>query len=172
MTLLKMANLTNVQIQTVIDTWGQRVAQFPLVVIDCPDGGGGYVQLHCREIPLGSPGPGFGANKYTDGGVAVRWQYKVTVHGKRYVWGSHTIPFLLFAQGSNTASHLCHNPRCHNPLHLSWESLDNNKSRNWCPGPAGGCIHVPACLIRGPLHLLQAEAAAAGPQQVNGAFAI
>jgi len=52
----------------------------------------------------------------------------------------------------NTASHLCHNPRCHNVLHLAWEPLNTNKGRNWCAGPngPGGCPHQQPCIMQGP----------------------
>jgi len=48
-----------------------------------------------------------------------------------------------------TCSHLCHNISCHNPLHLSFEDLPTNKSRNGCPA-GSGCLHRPACLRPGP----------------------
>lgn len=49
-----------------------------------------------------------------------------------------------------TTSHLCHNISCHNPLHLAWEALAVNKSRNGCPGGGNGCLHTPPCLRPGP----------------------
>jgi len=46
-----------------------------------------------------------------------------------------------------TCSHLCHNISCHNPLHLSFEDLAVNKSRNGCPA-GSGCLHRPLCRVR------------------------
>jgi hypothetical protein len=48
-----------------------------------------------------------------------------------------------------TASHLCHNTNCQNPLHVCWESLAQNKARNGCAG-APSCLHIPPCFIPGP----------------------
>lgn len=168
MTLLEMADLTRAQVDTVVLAWGNRASQFPVVRYAKPDGGGGLTSLSCYEIPLVQPGNGFAPNKYV-GGVPVRWQFKVTVGGARRAWGSHTVPFLAIG-GGFTASHLCHNHRCHNPRHLCWEDLDKNKSRNWCPGPAGGCVHAPACLVQGPLHQLLPLPAPGVPTNVGGLF--
>lgn len=146
MTLLDMANLTVVQYNSVLTTWGQTVAGFPQVQHVLPTGGGGLVALTCYEIPITPPhGLHFASN------AVGRWQYRPTVGGARRNWGSHTVPFLFQTPGL-TASHLCHNPPCHNPRHLVWESLDDNKSRNWCPGPGFGCNHVVPCLAQGPLY--------------------
>jgi len=41
-----------------------------------------------------------------------------------------------------TASHLCHNPSCHNPNHLVFETLAVNKGRNGCPA-GKSCLHQP-----------------------------
>jgi len=48
-----------------------------------------------------------------------------------------------------TISHLCHNPACTNPKHLTMEELDINKGRNGCMGGTC-CGHLPACLRPGP----------------------
>jgi len=160
--------LTQAQLTIIIDEWEGTVANFPMIVYQVPLGGGAMGALHCREISLAAPyGAGFSKNGHC------RWQYKRSINGVVHRWGSHTIPFLLDPDrdinGYNcTASHLCHNPRCHNPLHLCWESLDDNKGRNWCPGPNGGCMHAVVCLRRGPLY--GTGNTVVGPQQKGALF--
>ena len=160
--------LTNAQLAAVMTQWEATVNTFPMIAYQAPLGGGLVGTLHCYEIPLAAPyGVGFASNGRN------RWQYKRSINGIVHRWGSHTVPFLLNpsqdANGDNcTASHLCHNPRCHNPLHLCWESLDDNKGRNWCPGPANGCIHGVVCLRQGPLY--GAGNTVAGPHQQGNHF--
>nr|2O6M_A Chain A, Intron-encoded endonuclease I-PpoI [Physarum polycephalum]2O6M_B Chain B, Intron-encoded endonuclease I-PpoI [Physarum polycephalum] len=161
--------LTNAQILAVIDSWEETVGQFPVITHHVPLGGGLQGTLHCYEIPLAAPyGVGFAKNGPT------RWQYKRTINQVVHRWGSHTVPFLLEPDNINgktcTASQLCHNTRCHNPLHLCWESLDDNKGRNWCPGPNGGCVHAVVCLRQGPLY--GPGATVAGPQQRGSHFVV
>nr|QJD21961.1 eGFP\I-PpoI [Cloning vector p182-244]QJD21965.1 eGFP\I-PpoI [Cloning vector p172] len=161
--------LTNAQILAVIDSWEETVGQFPVITHHVPLGGGLQGTLHCYGIPLAAPyGVGFAKNGPT------RWQYKRTINQVVHRWGSHTVPFLLEPDNINgktcTASHLCHNTRCHNPLHLCWESLDDNKGRNLCPGPNGGCVHAVVCLRQGPLY--GPGATVAGPQQRGSHFVV
>lgn len=152
MTLSLNMALSPAQLQATIDVWEGTVVNFPMIAYQVPLGGGSTGTLHCREVPPAAPyGAGFSKNGPN------RWQFKRSINQVVHRWGSHTVPFLLDPdQDINgddcTASHLCHNSRCHNPLHLCWESLNDNKGRNWCPGPNGGCIHTVVCLRRGPLY--------------------
>lgn len=177
MTLLnKMANinlpqLTAQETDQMILFWESSVLTFHSTTKKVDPGDGSTVEIHCRCIPTGSlKGTGFARNAQD------RWQFKKTINGSLYRWGSHTVPFLKCPPSDisgelNTASHLCHNPRCHNPLHLCWESLNTNKGRNWCAGPAsvGGCPHVVSCLMRGPLYGLGNTV---GPRQLGGSFVL
>lgn len=55
----------------------------------------------------------------------------------------------LFFNKKYQVSHLCHNPMCYNPDHLSFEVGVVNLARNGCPGPPA-CRHHPQCLVAGP----------------------
>ena len=179
MTLLnKMANinlpqLTAQEMDQVILLWESRIlTSFNSTIKQVDPGDGNTVLIHCRCIPNGSlSGTNFARN------APNRWQFKKTINGSVYRWGSHPVPFLrcspLDNTGElNTASHLCHDPQCHNPLHLCWESLDTNKGRNWCAGPAsvGGCPHYVPCIMRGPLY--GGPGNTVGPRQRSGLFAL
>jgi hypothetical protein len=126
-----------------------------------------------RKKAKGPKGLSFSPNAYDDEGMPSRWQYKTTDKklGEIKV-GSHTVPFLTDSgeERRGTASHLCHNPPCHNPRHLVWESLDNNKSRNWCSGPGAGCAHSPKCLIQGPLFVTSQAPALTAEQSIVQLF--
>lgn len=143
------------QKNNVIAMWESKVhSKFQHVVHAVNSGSGVTIDINCYLIPDGSlVGTNFARN------APNRWQFKTNINGLTYRWGSHTIPFLndplLDSSGDpNTASHLCHNPKCHNPVHLCWESLDTNKGRNWCAGPNSfaGCPHLVSCIIQGPLY--------------------
>jgi len=159
--------LTIAQTTTIIQEWENRVNQyFQLATINVNDGSGLLVPLDCLTVVTGH---GFAKN------APSRWQFKLTINGGVYRWGSHTVPFLLNPAldvngDPNTASHLCHNPPCHNPLHIAWECLDLNKGRNWCCGPAGpgGCPHAVQCLMQGPLYGVGVTTTA--PQQTRALF--
>jgi len=147
--------LNQTQRDQVIQTWENRVStRFQQTPTQVDPGDGQLITINCYFIPTGSlTGTNFARN------APNRWQFKQSINGNVYRWGSHTVPFLnsplLDSNGDpNTASHLCHEPRCHNPLHLCWESLDSNKGRNWCAGPngPGGCPHPVPCIMRGPLY--------------------
>ena len=154
----------------VIQSWENRViGNFERVIKTVKIGNGDdTVDLHCHLIPMDSlKNTGFSKNSL------MRWQFKRSFNKLSYRWGSHTVPFLnapqVDADGKqNTASHLCHEPRCHNPLHLCWESLDTNKGRNWCKGPGGGCAHAVPCLMQGPLYGVGVTTT--GPSQLQGLF--
>lgn len=47
-----------------------------------------------------------------------------------------------------TSSHMCHHEWCVNVEHIVYESLDVNKSRNWCQGK-NACLHLPVCIRTG-----------------------
>lgn len=47
-----------------------------------------------------------------------------------------------------TSSHLCHHDRCINLTHIAYESLEVNKSRNFCLGKEK-CVHAPICIRAG-----------------------
>lgn len=45
-------------------------------------------------------------------------------------------------------SHLCHNKKCLNIQHLTWECQEANNHRNYCK--IASCTHVPPCVVDGP----------------------
>jgi hypothetical protein len=67
-------------------------------------------------------------------------------------WKKHGHPPL-----GTTASHLCGNPKCVNPDHLCWESMQYNATRNYCCYMSRcnnnfdvktHCLHTPACVVK------------------------
>lgn len=137
--------------------WRQKVVRFcPEIVRRVEMGGGRTGILRCRVLPDPPPaGSGFVRNKGGDGDPGrSNFQVKVTVSKGRVVRaGSLVFPFRVeYGEEEGTASHLCHNPLCHNPCHLVFEPLSLNKARAGCPGPNGGCLHNPVCLMAGPDH--------------------
>lgn len=111
------------------------------------------ISLKCYEIdPLNLPCrfttsvskkenkfPKYQFSIYNDEGVRIRPQ----------AW---RIPFLdhfEFENGKFTVSHLCHNNQCYNWEHHTFETLEQNKARNGCPG-GSHCHHQTQCLRPGP----------------------
>lgn len=138
-------NLTTAQRNQVKNDWLVEVSTFPQVVRTVNAGGNTTINITCYECPV------VGARYFSRCGEN-KWQYRPTVNGKRERWVSTGVPFIMDGLDDLTASHKCHNPPCHNPLHLVYEDLETNKSRNGCPGPNGGCRHQPVCLMAGPYH--------------------
>jgi len=98
--------------------------------------------FHCR-IFIGNPGANSGFSA-TGGG----YQYSKSYGGMRYRIRAPKFALVCdypqFEQNTDmTASHLCHNAVCLNPLHVVYEPLAENKARN-------GCVPVcpPACISR------------------------
>jgi hypothetical protein len=142
-----MASLTDKQRRQVKLDWENVVITFSQKVRHVELGGGVQGNITCYKIPKSAPyGKGFSSN------AKGRWQYKTSIRSKASQdrWASHTVPFVMDGHVDMTASHLCHKPRCHNPRHLVYENLDDNKGRNGCPGPHGGCVHQPPCIMQGP----------------------
>lgn len=107
---------------------------------------------------------GKGFSKNSNG----RWQFDLTtkVNGKSLVstekdrWRPvvTAVPYYLscaidrdettMEQKQWTSSHLCHHEWCVNLEHIVYETLDVNKSRNWCLG-RNVCLHQPVCIRTG-----------------------
>jgi len=112
---------------------------------------GEKVTLHCRELKAERKTP----SKQTD---SFTLQNDNGEKYSKFRSAAHALAFNLekqYAGADKTASHLCHNGACRNPLHVVMESLPANKGRNGCAGPAH-CGHNPKCLIVGPT-LLEGE---------------
>jgi len=121
-----------------------------------------YVVLHCREPKSERKNHGKQTDAFT----------LVDSKGSKYQKfrsGGHVVSFNLdgiYAGTEKTASHLCHNSRCRNPLHVVMESLAMNKGRNGCAGPEH-CAHKPKCLIVGKAFAAEASAGVPAPAWVN-----
>jgi len=104
--------------------------------------------FHCRVFN-GNPGANSGFSATGAG-----YQFSKSYGGARYRIRAPKFAlvceFPQYEQNADmTASHLCHNAVCLNPLHVVYEPLAENKARNGCPGlPA--CLHQPQCLRPGP----------------------
>jgi hypothetical protein len=108
--------------------------------------------LHCREIPsVVARGVGLSSTS----SHRSQWAPNIGVNRRLAKLTAYRAPYdLLGVINSNlTVSHLCHNSQCFNPYHHSLETLECNKGRNWCPGPLGGCVHDPVCLMQGPQYM-------------------
>lgn len=84
-----------------------------------------------------------------------RYQYNFTdpesIGSRRYRPVAYRMPFLknsAFYDKTMTVSHLCHNNWCYNWEHHTFETLDQNKARNGCPG-GPSCRHTQKCIIPG-----------------------
>lgn len=108
------------------------------------------LKITCYEVDPNNLPKYFTISKRDIDGNPIKYQYGPTINGKRVRWVSYSAIFQLDDIDGETVSHLCHNNLCHNPKHLVVEDLDVNKARNGCPGPTGGCQHVPKCLMQGP----------------------
>jgi len=110
------------------------------------------ITLHCREIPdVVARGVGLSSTK----SERAQWAPNIGVNRRLAKLTAYRAPYDLLGviTSDMTVSHLCHNSHCFNPYHHSLETLECNKGRNWCPGPLGGCIHDPLCLMQGPQYM-------------------
>ena len=93
-----------------------------------------------------------------DGDLNVVWQYSFVQADGTTRYRSKLGRFFFetrpeFYDEGFMVSHLCHNEFCLNTKHLCLETLEDNKGRNGCPGPVGGCMHAVPCLIPGQYFL-------------------
>lgn len=112
-------------------------------------GNNGYkyvVRYTCWEFDPNALPPGI-----TQSGVD-RFQYSRNrnIFGRPRAYRMTFVAQPEFQDPNLTVSHLCHNPKCHNPAHIVLEPLEVNKGRNGCPG-GPFCRHQRNhCMIPGP----------------------
>ena len=88
------------------------------------------------------------------GGAGVYGRKRVTINGKSFRVGAHTLSFFLSHEEVETdpgleVSHLCHQKKCVRPDHLSMETKSTNNRRKQCvaDGTCSGHGNFANCIL-------------------------